>query len=258
MNKFFKLIRIILQIFFLYILVFTSSSVSLEKYYRGDTISNYFSGVISLQNNDYEDSYNFFKKLNNLEDNHYKFSKSYLETLVNNSKINEAFKYSKKLEIKKKNFFQSDIVIISKFIKNNNFSKASDYLNLTIKNNYTPLQELLSQIIFSWVSVEKSKLNYDDAKQVFKLISPKYKNIKKINDVFLNCYFDTSNVNEKFLRLTNDQTTDFSRYTFFYANYLFKKDHNYEINLLFSDNAFITLTAETLDVVLEDQKNTYD
>ncbi len=74
MNKFFKLIRIILQIFFLYTLVFTSSSVSLEKYYRGDTISNYFSGVISLQNNEYEDSYNFFKKLNNLEDNHYKFS----------------------------------------------------------------------------------------------------------------------------------------------------------------------------------------
>ena len=224
MNKFFKLIRIILQIFFLYILVFTGSSVSLEKNYRGDTISNYFSGVISLQNNDYEDSYNFFKKLNNLEDNHYKFSKSYLEILVNNSKINEAFKYSKKLEIKKKNFFQSDIVIISKFIKNNNFSKANDYLNFTIKNNYTPLQELLSQIIFSWVSVEKSKLNYDDAKQVFKLISPKYKNIKKINDVFLNCYFDTSNVNEKFLSLTNDQTTDFSRYTFFYANYLLKKD----------------------------------
>ena len=208
----------------MYILVFTGSSVSLEKNYRGDTISNYFSGVISLQNNDYEDSYNFFKKLNNLEDNHYKFSKSYLEILVNNSKINEAFKYSKKLEIKKKNFFQSDIVIISKFIKNNNFSKANDYLNFTIKNNYTPLQELLSQIIFSWVSVEKSKLNYDDAKQVFKLISPKYKNIKKINDVFLNCYFDTSNVNEKFLSLTNDQTTDFSRYTFFYANYLLKKD----------------------------------
>ena len=216
----------------MYILIFTSSSVSLEKYYRGDTISNYFSGVISLQNNDYEDSYNFFKKLNNLEDNHYKFSKSYLETLVNNSKINEAFKYSKKLEIKKKNFFQSDIVIISKFIKNNNFSKANDYLNLTIKNNYTPLQELLSQIIFSWVSVEKSKLNYDDARQVFKLISPKYKNIKKINDVFLNCYFDTSNVNEKFLSLTNDQTTDFSRYTFFYANYLLKKDHIKKANTI--------------------------
>ncbi len=232
MNKFFKLIRIILQTFFLYILVFTSSSVGLEKYYTGDKISNYFAGVISLQNNNYDDSYNFFKRLNNLEDNHYKFSKLYIETLINNSKINQAFQYSKKLEIKKKNFFQSDIVIISKFIKNNNFSKAHDYLNLTNKNNYTPLQELLSQIIFSWISVEKSKLNYDDAKQVFKLISPKYKNIKKINDVFLNCYFDTSNVNEKFLSLTNDQTTDFSRYTFFYANYLLKKDLIKKANLV--------------------------
>ncbi len=39
---------------------------------------------------------------------------------------------------------------------------------------------------------------------------------------------------------------------------VFKKDHNYEIILLFSNNGFITLTAEIIDVVLEDQKNTYD
>ena len=115
MNKFFKLIIIILQTLFLYIFTFTSSSMSLEKYYKADSVSNYFSGVISLQNNKYEETYNFFKKLNNLEDNHYKYSKSYIETLVNNAKINEAFKYSKKIKTKKKNFFQSDIVIISKF-----------------------------------------------------------------------------------------------------------------------------------------------
>tara|TARA_B100000287_G_scaffold165543_1_gene156146 strand:+ start:141 stop:539 length:399 start_codon:yes stop_codon:yes gene_type:complete len=39
---------------------------------------------------------------------------------------------------------------------------------------------------------------------------------------------------------------------------IFKKDHNYEIILLFSNNGFITLNAEIIDVVLEDQKNTYD
>ena len=39
---------------------------------------------------------------------------------------------------------------------------------------------------------------------------------------------------------------------------LFKKDQNYEITLLFKNNAFITLTSEIIDVVLEDQKNTYD
>ena len=39
---------------------------------------------------------------------------------------------------------------------------------------------------------------------------------------------------------------------------LFKKDQNYEITLLFSNNGFITLAAEIIDVVLEDQKNIYD
>ena len=37
-----------------------------------------------------------------------------------------------------------------------------------------------------------------------------------------------------------------------------KKDQNYEITLLFKNNAFITLTSEIIDVVLEDQKNIYD
>ena len=36
---------------------------------------------------------------------------------------------------------------------------------------------------------------------------------------------------------------------------LFKKDQNYEITLLFSNNGFITLTAEIIDATLEDQKN---
>ena len=34
---------------------------------------------------------------------------------------------------------------------------------------------------------------------------------------------------------------------------LFKKNKNYEITLLFSDNGIITLTAEIIEVVLEDQ-----
>ena len=39
---------------------------------------------------------------------------------------------------------------------------------------------------------------------------------------------------------------------------LFKRDHNYEIRLLFSNNGFITLTAEIIEVVLEDQKSIND
>ena len=39
---------------------------------------------------------------------------------------------------------------------------------------------------------------------------------------------------------------------------VFKVGENYEITLLFKNNAFITLTSEIIDVVLEDQKNIYD
>ncbi len=39
---------------------------------------------------------------------------------------------------------------------------------------------------------------------------------------------------------------------------LFKKPDNYEITLLFSNNAIITLTAEIIEVTLEDQKRLND
>ena len=35
---------------------------------------------------------------------------------------------------------------------------------------------------------------------------------------------------------------------------IFKKNHNFEITLLFSKNRFITLTSEVIEVTLEDQK----
>ena len=35
---------------------------------------------------------------------------------------------------------------------------------------------------------------------------------------------------------------------------IFKKNNNYEISLLFSNNGLITLSAEIIEVTLEDQK----
>ena len=39
---------------------------------------------------------------------------------------------------------------------------------------------------------------------------------------------------------------------------VFKKEHNFEIILLFSKNRFITLSSEVIEVTLEDQKLTND
>ena len=145
MIKFFKLNKFLLQTVFLFFLL-TNSSFSIEKIYRGDYLSNYLSGVISLRKNEYEDSYSFLRNLENLENDHSMYSKVFLESLINNFKIYEAFRYSVKLSNKKKNFYQSDIVVVSKFIKSEKFKKAFTYINSVEKQKYSTLQELIREI----------------------------------------------------------------------------------------------------------------
>ncbi len=69
---------------------------------------------------------------------------------------------------------------------------------------------------------------------------------KKINSI---CKFDfidevkSKNINQKDLELTLELIAiDF-----------LKNNKNYEINLIFNDNAYISLTSETIEVRLEDQ-----
>ena len=52
----------------------------------------------------------------------------------------------------------------------------------------------------------------------------RYQNINKINNVFLNCYFDTPQTKFKFQNLIDDKSADFSRYTYFYVNKLIEKN----------------------------------
>ena len=137
------------------------------------------------------------------------------------------------LKKKNSNIYESDVVITSKLIKNENFDKAYDHIILlNKKDEYSELQNLIYQIIFNWVKIGKLNLNLEEAKNVFRTLSPKYKNINKINDVFLNCYYDSADLNIKFENLINDTTNDFSRYTFFYVNYLLKKNQFNKANLI--------------------------
>ncbi len=70
---------------------------------------------------------------------------------------------------------------------------------------------------------------------------------EKINSIIKFDYIESSkskNIDQK----TQNQSLELI------AIDLFKRNDNYEITLLFSNNGFITLTAEIIEVVLEDQK----
>ena len=50
-------------------------------------------------------------------------------------------------------------------------------------------------------------------------LDERFENLKKIQNVFLNCYFNNPNTNNLFEELTSNKKTDFSRYNYFYASY---------------------------------------
>ena len=222
--------KIILQ---LLISIFFFSNIhakNLDIYYRSDKVSDYFSGIISLSENNYNKSYNFFKKLDGLEDSHPSFASTYLYSLINSEKFNEAFKFSKKLENKSIDSFESNLIIGIYYLKNKRYELAREYSS-KIKKKYSqiPLQKLISQTFYNWVNFEKNK--YQDAQKAIDNIDPRLLNMKKIQNVFLQCYYDTSKVDDDFKKLISykdlDNNSDFSRYNFFYANYLIsKKDIN--------------------------------
>lgn len=70
---------------------------------------------------------------------------------------------------------------------------------------------------------------------------------KKINSIIKFEFIDSS----KSINI-NQNNTDLSLQLL--AINIFKKESNYEITLLFSDNGIITLSAEIIEVTLEDQK----
>ena len=101
--------------------------------------------------------------------------------------------------------------------------------------------------------VKISELKYLPKNKIFllfinRLVKESESKIDRVNSIIKFEYIYSSkskNINQKNMNLTLELI----------AIDLFKKDENYEITLLFSNNGFITLTAEIIDATLEDQKN---
>ncbi len=202
----------------------TSHLIGLEKVYKSDNVAKYFSGIISLNSDDYETSYQFLKELKNIENIHSNYSRAYINTLVNNHKINEAIKFSADLKKKELNFFQSDLVLTTRFINNRQYDQAFAQLSsINQKQNKSALQDLLIKTIISWIKIEKENLSYNDANKLFDELDQRFNNIKKIQKIFVDCYFDVPNADIQFEKLIDNRSTDFSRYSFFYIDYLIKK-----------------------------------
>ena len=191
-----------------------------DKFSNAEDVSNYFSAILSINDNEYKKSYLHLKSLNNLEDDHRAYSQYYLYSLVSLSKFRDAANYSKKLENKKLDNFESNLIRAVYYLKNKDFKNAALYLKrLENKNNPGSIQNLLSSSLNAWINFRNnsdlnSGLNFLDT------IPKKFKYVKDIQKTFAHCYFGSSRTDEMFRQLTSNSKINYSRYYFFHSNYL--------------------------------------
>ncbi len=219
--------QIIIHILFIIVFFLTTHAKSLDKFNRAERVSDYFSGILLLNENKYEESFKFLKKLNGLESSHSNYSIKYLYSQINSGNFKAAYNYSKKLEKQKMSNFESYFITGVYYLKNSNralaqkyFLKAKNFNSKFILNNY------VSSSVYNLSNL--ANLDFDQANSELKKLDKRFENLKKIQKVFIGCYFNSPNTENLFEQLTSDEKTDFSRYNYFYATYLNSKGKNIE------------------------------
>ena len=226
-----KLINIIFKIcvfsliFFNFLTYSHSNILDLNK--DSKNISNYFSGSVAFNNFDYITSKKYFDKFNKSEKNNQKLSSSFLKSLINLQKYNEAITYSKNLESKNLSNFESLLFLGLKEFKNKNYIKAKFYFN-ELKPNFE------NQLVFAPLKlslINWSEIMISNKVSDIKLLQSMPNNFgsfKSIQEVFAYCYFDNLDVDVKFEKTIKNEGDKFYRYNFFYANYLIEKNRKNE------------------------------
>ena len=218
---------ILLLITILFLDTETFGKDSKVKYSRNN-ISNYLSGIISV-NQDYTNAaFKYLNKVQSLKNDHSNFNVQFIRTLILLEKFNQAFAFSKDVWLEDEYFFETDLLLgLEFFIKNDYLNAEKHFERLNKISRYNLLfDDFLGNILIAWIKASEN--NKEDSFKFLDKVPERYHNLKKIQNSFLQCYFDTSKTQIAFEQLMNNEDSDFSRYNFFFANYLLFKNKNIE------------------------------
>ena len=222
-----KIYFILLLVTILFLDTATYGKDSKVKYSRNN-ISNYLSGIISV-NQDYTNAaFKYLNKVQSLKNDHSNFNVQFIRTLILLEKFNQAFAFSKDVWLEDEYFFETDLLLgLEFFIKNDYLNAEKHFERLNKISRYNLLFEgFLGNILIGWIKASEN--NKEDSFKFLDKVPERYHNLKKIQNSFLQCYFDTSKTQIAFEQLMNNEDSDFSRYNFFFANYLLFKNKNIE------------------------------
>ena len=225
MQHFIKKINLVFLL--LILLSFNTKSFSRDIYSQDD-ISNYFLGIISAKQANSVKAYGYLNKVRSLKNKHSNFNVQFIRTLILLGKFEQAFAFSQNVWSEDKFFFEAELLLGIQAFANNDFADAEKYFERMNKVSQYKIsfEEFLGNILIAWV-----KASENDEKASFEFsnkIPKRFNFVKKIQNSFLQCHFDTLTAQSSFEKLINKKGTDFSRYNFFLTNYLIFKNKNIE------------------------------
>ena len=182
-------------------------------------LSSYLSGIVAYEKNDNSQALKFFKSSKSLIKQHDSYLENYIYTLVLEGKVRQATSEIKQNSTEgNSNFFEAHLVLALDSLKRKNYKRSKEHLLKSyefINNDKLSLiiAETLNQYLYVF---EKNKISKT---------KNKFGNFSLINEVFQRCYLNDKNTKVYFDKLVNSQNdADYTRYIFFYLNYLIEND----------------------------------
>ena len=232
LNKLLKLIVILLVV---YQTPGYSKSASFNEFNSRD-LSNYFSGIIAFENKNNSDALKFFNSSRILLKKHDAYLSRYVYSLAHESNVAQAINVVKNSSNKNNaDFFDAYLLLIIDGLKKNNLEQAEKYLNLSSKfQNQNRFNLVIIETLREYLYTFKNKKLPSNKKN--------FGNISIINQAFQNCYLNKSSARSSFVNLINNPEGDYSRYMFFYINYLIENNQVDEAKLVANKIEYISST----------------
>ncbi len=199
-------------------------------------LSNYFSGIVAFENQENSDALKFFNSSKILINKHDPYLKRYVYSLVLENKVSQSINVIKnsgdKVNI---DFFNAYLLLIIDSLKKNNFEKAEKYLSkISNLNKSDRLHPVITGILKDFIhTFNKKEILYNDVN---------FGNISLISQALQRCYLKKDSTRSSFLNLINNPNGDYSRYKFFYANFLIANKRIDEVKDVFDGIEFIDST----------------
>jgi hypothetical protein len=208
-----------IYLFIIFLLYQTSSFSKISDVNKFDqkNLSNYFSAVLSINNNDAKNSLKFLENSKILNDRHEEHFKNYIKALVANEKVDLAIK---KIKYSQNNysFLEREVILLVDNLINKNLEKST--LNLEkIESLIDPDDRyhiILSKVLKNYLEVFKNN-NIESYK------NNDFAELDDISLAFLSCYFDLKNTTKRFEEFIEYDGSS-SRYIYFYLDYLIEQN----------------------------------